>query len=350
MPARSLIYTQSLAINWAKEVKDLCTELPKISIVVPCYNEEESIPLFLEQVTQVLSDIPDVLFEYLFVDDGSIDNTLLTLRRLSSDDKNVRYVSFSRNFGKEAALLAGLETVSGDYVAVMDADLQDPPELLPQMYAAIINEGFDCVITRRVTRKGEPPIRSFFAKVFYQFINRISDTNMVDGARDFRLMTRQMVDAILSLKEYNRFSKGLFSWVGFSTKMLEFENVQRVTGSSKWSFWKLFLYSLDGIAAFSVKPLAISSLFGILFCVLSLIGIISIVVRWLIFNDPVAGWASTVTIVLFVGGIQLFCTGILGQYLAKSYLEVKQRPIYIVKEQSGGIKSSALSHSGIRNR
>jgi len=289
-------------------VKDLCTELPKISIVVPCYNEEESIPLFLEQVTQVVSDIPNVIFEYLFVDDGSVDNTLQVLRQLSTDNKSVRYVSFSRNFGKEAALLAGLEAVSGDYVALMDADLQHPPELLPQMYAAILNEGFDCVTTRRITRKGDPPIRSFFSKIFYQLVNKISDTHMVDGAGDFRFMTRQMVDAILSLKEYNRFSKGLFSWVGFSTKMLEFENVPRVAGSSKWSFWKLLLYSIDGIAAFSVRPLAISSLFGILFCVLSFIGIITIVVRWLMFSDPVAGWASTVTIILFVNCNRFFPT------------------------------------------
>ena len=289
-------------------MKDLCTELPKISIVVPCYNEEESIPLFLEQVTQVVSDIPNVIFEYLFVDDGSVDNTLQVLRQLSTDNKSVRYVSFSRNFGKEAALLAGLEAVSGDYVALMDADLQHPPELLPQMYAAILNEGFDCVTTRRITRKGDPPIRSFFSKIFYQLVNKISDTHMVDGAGDFRFMTRQMVDAILSLKEYNRFSKGLFSWVGFSTKMLEFENVPRVAGSSKWSFWKLLLYSIDGIAAFSVRPLAISSLFGILFCVLSFIGIITIVVRWLMFSDPVAGWASTVTIILFVNCNRFFPT------------------------------------------
>jgi len=288
----------------------------------------------MEQILLVSSNIPSVMFEYIFVDDGSTDKTLHILRRLSEENNKVSYISFSRNFGKEAALLAGLENATGDYIAVMDADLQDPPGMLPEMYFAIINDGYDCVATRRVSRKGEPPIRSFFARKFYSIVNKISDTQMMDGARDFRLMRRQMVDAILSLKEYNRFSKGLFSWVGFSTKWLDFENIPRVAGITKWSFGKLFLYSLDGITAFSVKPLAISSLFGILFCILAFTGIISIVVRWLMFGDPVDGWASTVTIVLFVGGIQLFCTGILGQYLAKVYLEGKQRPVYLVKEQS----------------
>jgi len=308
--------------------------MPKLSVVVPCYNEEKSIPLFMNRITLVASSIPTVTFEYIFVDDGSSDGTLQVLRSLSKDDEQIRYFSFSRNFGKEAALLAGLEATAGDYITVMDADLQDPPELLSEMYVAITEEGFDCAAARRVTRKGEPPIRSFFARGFYKLINKISDTQMVDGARDFRLMTRQMVDAVLSLKEYNRFSKGIFSWVGFSTKWIEFENVPRAAGSSKWSFWKLFLYSLDGIAAFSVKPLAISSLFGLFFCFVSFFGVISIVVRRLMFGDPVAGWASTVTIILFVGGIQLFCTGILGQYLAKSYLEGKHRPVFIIKESS----------------
>jgi len=308
--------------------------LPKLSIVIPCFNEEESIPLFINQITLIASGMPTVTFEYIFVDDGSSDGTLQVLRRLSAENKQIRYISFSHNFGKEAALLAGLEAANGDYIAVMDADLQDPPELLPKMYAALTDEGFDCAATHRVTRKGEPPIRSFFAGIFYKLINKISDTQMVNGARDFRLMTRQMVDAILSLKEYNRFSKGLFSWVGFSTKWIEFENVPRVAGKSKWNFWKLFLYSLDGITAFSVKPLAVSSLFGLFLCMLAFIGIVFIIVRWLINGDPVAGWASTVTIILFVGGIQLFCTGILGQYLAKSYLEGKHRPVYIVKDSS----------------
>ena len=231
-------------------------------------------------------------------------------------------------------MLAGLKIATGDYIAVMDADLQDPPELLPEMYAAIIEEGFDCAATCRITRKGEPAIRSFLAKVFYKLINKISDTLIIDGARDFRLMTRQMVDAILSLEEYNRFSKGLFNWVGFSTKWIEFENMSRIAGSSKWNLWKLFLYSLDGIAAFSVKPLAISSLFGIFFCLIAFMSIVYIGIRWLMFGDPVAGWASTVTVILFVGGTQLFCIGILGQYLAKAYLEIKHRPIFIIKEKS----------------
>jgi len=309
-------------------------DLPKISIVVPCFNEEECIPLFLKQTTIIASNMPTVVFEYIFIDDGSNDGTLSILRNLSENNEKIRYVSFSRNFGKEAALLAGLEASTGDYIAVMDTDLQDPPDLLPKMYDLLIAEGCDCVAARRITRKGEPPIRSFFARRFYKLINKISDTQMVDGARDFRLMTRQMSDAVLSLKEYNRFSKGLFSWVGFSTKWIEFENVSRVAGSSKWNFWKLLLYSLDGIAAFSIKPLAISSFFGIFFCLFAFWGIVFIVIRWLLYGDPVTGWASTVTIVLFVGGIQLFCTGILGQYLAKSYMEIKQRPIFIVKESS----------------
>jgi len=306
---------------------------PTLSVIVPCYNEEESIPLFLNAVTEVAPKLPHVVFEFIFVDDGSSDSTLKVLRGLSKDNQQVRYISFSRNFGKEAALLAGLEASKGNYVAVMDADLQDPPELLPEMYLAITEEGFDCVATRRVTRKGEPPIRSYFARKFYKLINIISDTKMVDGARDFRLMTRQMVDAVLSLKEYNRFSKGLFSWVGFSTKWIEYGNVPRAAGNTKWSFSKLFLYSLDGIAAFSIKPLAISSFFGVMFCFLSFMGIIFIVARWILFGDPVEGWASTITIVLFVGGVQLFCTGILGQYLAKAYLEVKCRPAYVIKEK-----------------
>jgi len=305
-----------------------------ISIVVPCYNEEESIPLFLNQIALIASDMQAAIFEYIFVDDGSSDGTLLVLKRLSENNEQIKYISFSRNFGKEAALLAGLEAAAGDYVAVMDADLQDPPELLPKMYQAIIEEGYDCAATRRGTRKGEPAIRSLFAKVFYKLINKISDTQVVDGARDFRLMTRQMVDAILLLKEYNRFSKGLFSWVGFSTKWIEYDNVPRIAGETKWSFWKLFLYSLDGIVSFSVKPLAISSFLGIMFCLLAFGGTIFIIARWLMFGDPVQGWASTICVILFVGGVQLFSTGVLGQYLAKSYLEIKGRPIYIIKEKN----------------
>jgi len=309
-------------------------KLPKISVIVPCFNEEEALPLFLSAITGVSEKMPEVDFEYVFVDDGSKDATLSVLRRFAKENSRVKYLSFSRNFGKESALLAGLEAATGDYLAVMDADLQDPPELLPEMYLSVTTEDYDCIATRRVSRKGEPPIRSFFANRFYKFINKISETKMVDGARDFRLMTRQMVDAILSLKEYNRFSKGLFNWVGFNTKWIEYDNLPRVAGTTKWNFGQLLLYSMDGIAAFSVKPLALASFIGVLLCLVAFLVVIIIVIRWIIFGDPVAGWASTVTIVLFVGGIQLLCTGIMGLYLSKAYMEVKGRPVYIVKERS----------------
>ncbi|MCL2571860.1 MAG: glycosyltransferase family 2 protein [Defluviitaleaceae bacterium] len=312
----------------------MADNLPKISIVVPCYNEEEALPIFKEAIIKVADSMPQVTFEYIFIDDGSKDGTLRVLREMAKENEAFKYLSFSRNFGKEAGLLAGLEAATGDFMAVMDADMQDPPELLPQMYKSIVDEGYDCVATRRVDRKGEPPIRSFFANRFYKFINKISETKMVDGARDFRLMTRQMVDAILDLKEYNRFSKGLFSWVGFNTKWMEYESIPRSAGTTKWNFWQLLLYSMDGIAAFSVKPLALASFMGVLFCFLAFIGIMFIAVRWIIFGDPVAGWASIVSIVLFVGGIQLLCTGIMGMYLSKAYLEVKGRPVYVVKERS----------------
>ena len=305
-----------------------------ISVIIPCYNEEESIPIFMDRISQVASDLPDIDMEYIFVDDGSHDATLLILRELSNVNEHVRYISFSRNFGKEAAMLAGLESAIGDYVAVMDVDLQDPPELLPGMYESIISEGYDCVATRRVTRKGESRIRSFFTRRFYKLINRISKTEIVDGARDFRLMTRQVVDAVLSLREYNRFSKGIFGWVGFRTKWVEYDNAPRVAGVTKWSFWKLFTYALDGIIGFSTTPLAISSFFGFLFTVFSLVGVVFIALRRLLYGDPVAGWASTVCILLFVSGIQLFCTGVLGQYLAKTYMESKRRPDYLIKEIS----------------
>jgi len=311
------------------------TNLPKISVVVPCYNEEESLPLFKTAIEKVAASMPQAEFEYIFVDDGSKDATLQVLRQFNDEDSRFRYLSFSRNFGKEAGLLAGLEAATGDFLAVMDADLQDPPGLLPDMYKAIVNEGYDCVATRRVNRTGEPPIRSFFANRFYKFINKISDTKMVDGARDFRLMTRQMVDAILDLKEYNRFSKGLFSWVGFDTKWMDYENIPRTAGTTKFNFWQLLMYSMDGIAAFSVKPLALASFMGVLLCLLAFFSIVFIIVRWIIFGDPVAGWASTISIVLFVGGIQLLCTGIIGMYLSKTYLEVKGRPVYVIKEKSG---------------
>jgi glycosyltransferase involved in cell wall biosynthesis len=304
----------------------------KISIIVPCYNEEEALPIFYKEIDKVADSMKGVTFEFLFINDGSKDNTLEVMRKLSKKDKRIRYISFSRNFGKEAAMYAGFENATGDYVATMDADLQDPPTLLPEMYLAIREEGFDSVATRRVSRVGEPPIRSFFARLFYKIINKISKTEIVDGARDFRLMTRQMVDAILDMKEYNRFSKGIFGWVGFKTKWLEYKNIERVAGKTTWSFWKLFIYSIEGIIAFSTVPLVVASLFGILFLFLSYVLIIFIIIRTLIYGDPTSGWPSLVCIVFLVSGIQLFCTGIIGQYLSKTYLETKRRPIYIVKE------------------
>lgn len=314
--------------------------MDKISIVVPCYYEEKSLPYFYEEITRIAKKMKNVEFEFIFVNDGSKDSTLEIMKQYSIIDSRVKYISFSRNFGKEAALYAGLEQSTGDYVAVMDADLQDPPELLTQMYTDITNEEYDCVATRRSDRKGEPPIRSFFAKCFYKLINKISKADIVDGARDFRLMKREMVDAILSIKEYNRFSKGIFGWVGFKIKWIEYENVERIAGETKWSFWKLFKYSIEGIVAFSTTPLMISSLVGILFFVISIIMIAVIIIKTLAFGDPVAGWPSLACLMFFVSGIQLFCTGILGQYLAKTYLETKNRPIYIVKESN--LKSTQI--------
>ncbi len=304
----------------------------KISAVVPCYNEEESLPLFYEEIVKVADKMKEVEFEFLFINDGSKDKTLSIMRQLAKKDKRVRYISFSRNFGKEAGMYAGLENATGDYVAIMDADLQDPPALLPEMYQSIKEEDYDSVATRRVTREGEPKIRSFFARMFYKLINKISKADIVDGARDFRLMTRQMVDSIIEMKEYNRFSKGIFGWVGFNTKWLEFKNVERVAGVTKWSFWKLFIYSLEGIVAFSTAPLVIASIFGMLFLFIAFILIIFLIVKTLAYGDPTSGWPSLVCIIFFVSGIQLFCTGIIGQYLSKTYLETKNRPIYIVKE------------------
>ena len=305
--------------------------MKKISLVVPCYNEQEVIKLFYDEVQKIKKDFKNVSFEIIFVNDGSKDRTLELMRELSKND-DVRYVSFSRNFGKEAAMYAGLEASTGDYVAIMDADLQDPPALLKEMYEILESKEYDSVATRRVTRKGEPVIRSFFARLYYKIINKISKTEIVDGARDFRLMTRQMVDSVLSLKEYNRFSKGIFSWVGYRTKWLEYENVERAAGETKWSFWKLFLYSLESIVAFSTVPLSIASVMGILFCFVAFIIIIFIIVRTLMFGDPTSGWPSMVCIMFFIGGVQLLCLGIMGQYLSKTYLEVKKRPIYIVAE------------------
>ena len=314
-------------------------EKMKISVVVPCYNEEEALPIFYKEIKKVMAQMKKIKFELIFINDGSKDGTLDILRNLARDDKEVRYISFSRNFGKEAGILAGLEAASGDYVCMMDVDLQDPPSLLIEMYDTLKNSDYDCVATRSVSRKGYSFLRKTFTKWYYKIINKISKTEIVDGARDFRLMTRQMVDAILSLKEYNRYSKGIFSWVGFNTKWITFENTERVAGTTKWNFFKLFSYSMESIIGFSTVPLLISSIAGILFCIISFIMIIVIICKTLIFGDPVSGWPSTVCIIFFVSGIQLFCLGIMGQYLAKTYLEVKNRPIYIVKETEKDVKN-----------
>lgn len=305
-----------------------------ITVAVPCYNEEPALPAFYREICRTAQRMEDVEFEFLFINDGSRDKTLEVLRELAEKDKRVKYVSFSRNFGKEAGIYAGLENARGDYVVVMDADLQDPPDLLPEMYRYITKEGYDCVGSRRVDRKGEPPIRSFFARMFYRIINRISDADIVDGARDFQMMNRTVVDAILSMGEYNRFSKGIFGWVGFRKKWLEYENVERVAGETKWSFWKLFLYALDGIVAFSTAPLVISSVIGLICCLTAFFMILVIIFRTLFFGDPTAGWPSLVCILLLLSGIQMLGIGILGQYLAKTYLETKKRPIYLVRESN----------------
>ena len=306
-----------------------------ISIVVPCYNEEKAIPFFLEEIRKTTSEMIekyDVDFEFLFVDDGSRDKTAALLRTYAKENTDVKYVIFSRNFGKEAAMYAGFCNASGDYVAVMDADLQDPPTLLPQMLQILQSEEYDSVATRRITRNHEPWIRSFFAKRFYQLINKISDADIVDGARDFRLMKRDMVDAIVKMEEYNRFSKGIFGWVGFRTYWLPYENVERVAGETKWNFWKLVKYGIDGIINFSSMPLSIASWLGMLMTVISFFALMFIIVRKLIWGDPVDGWASQVCIMIFIGGIQLFCVGVMGQYIAKTYQEVKHRPHYIISE------------------
>jgi len=303
-----------------------------ISIVVPCYNEEKAIPLFMDEIKKVEQYFKEHFcesFEYIFVDDGSSDKTPDILKSLASE---VNYIILSRNFGKESAMYAGLKAAKGDYVAIMDVDLQDPPSLLTEMYESIKNSDYDCAAARRCTRKGEPAIRSFFARQFYKLINKISDADIADGARDYRLMKRKVVDAILSMQEYNRFSKGIFGWVGFKTKWISYENVERIAGETKWSFWKLFAYSLDGIAAFSTMPLAISSFIGILLCIIAMIMIIFIIVKTLVFGDPVAGYPSLVCIIFMLSGVQLFTIGILSWYMSKLYLETKQRPIYIVDE------------------
>ncbi len=305
----------------------------KLSLVIPAYNEEQSIPIFYKEMQNIISDMTNIDVEYLFVDDGSGDKTLEVLRDLNKNDSSVHYISFSRNFGKEAAIYAGLEKVTGDYVAIMDADLQDPPALIPEMLQIVMEEGYDCVGTRRINRKGEPPIRSWFARLFYKVINKLSKTEIVDGARDFQLMNRKIVKAVLSMGEYNRFSKGIFGWVGFKKKWLEYENVERAAGESKWSFFSLLVYALNGIVAFSTAPLVISSILGILFCLAAFVFIVVIVVRTLVFGDPTAGWPSMICILLLVSGVQLLCIGILGQYVAKTYLETKRRPLYLIQEE-----------------
>lgn len=315
-----------------------------ISVVVPCYNEQEVLPLFYNEINKVIaqmqSEYDDLEFELLFINDGSKDNTLKMLRELSASDNRVRYISFSRNFGKEAGMFAGMENSKGDYVVVMDADLQHPPKFIPQMYKYVSEEGFDCATTRRVSRKGESKIRSWFAMKFYKIMNKISQTEIVDGAQDFRFMTRKMVDAVLSMKEYNRFSKGIFSWVGFNVKYIEYENVERAAGTTAWSFWKLFLYSLEGIFAFSTAPLALASLLGVLSCLIAFIWIIAIIIKTIVFGESVQGFPTIMCAIFYVGGLQLFCTGILGQYLSKTYLETKRRPIYIISETEESFNGS----------
>ena len=308
--------------------------MDKISIIVPCYNEEKSLPLFYEELIKNINEFQNSEFEILFINDGSTDGTLEQIKKLAESDTRIKYISFSRNFGKESAIYAGLEKSTGDFVTIMDADLQDPPALLKEMYSAVTVEDYDAVGTRRTNRKGEPIVRSFFAKLFYKIINRMSKIEMVDGARDYVFMKKNVVDAILSLKEYNRYSKGLFSFVGFNVKWLEYENVQRVAGKTKWSFWKLFSYALEGITAFSTTPLIFSSLLGLMFCLVAFIFIVIIIIKTLILGDPTSGWPSLVCIIFMVSGIQLFSLGIIGQYLSKTYLEVKKRPIYIIKESN----------------
>lgn len=306
--------------------------MKKLSIIVPCFNEEESIPYFYDEVKKVTKNM-DIKLELIFVDDGSRDKTLEVIKS-KTDDKEVKYISFSRNFGKEAAMYAGLSMASGDYVTIMDVDLQDPPSLLPEMVRLIEEEGYDCVATKSTSRNGYSFLRKTFTKWFYDIIGKMSKTEMVPGARDYRLMTRQMVEAVLSMKEYNRYSKGLFSFVGFKTKWIEFENKERVAGTTKWNFWKLFSYALDGIVGFSTAPLTMAAFIGVLFCLIAFIMIIVIIVKTLAFGDPTSGWPSLACIIFMVSGIQLLCLGVIGEYLAKMYLEVKQRPIYIIKESN----------------
>ncbi len=322
-----------------------------LTAIVPCYNEEETVADFYDEFIKNREFFASrsLTYEILFIDDGSTDRTVEEVKKLHEKDPAVRLISFSRNFGKESAMFAGFQNARGDFVVTMDADLQDPPALLPEMFAAL-DEGYDSVATRRFSRKGEPPIRSFFARIFYKFVNMISKTEIVDGARDYRLMTRQVVDAILSMPEYNRFTKGIYGWVGFKTKWIAFENVERMKGTSKWSFWRLFLYAIEGIIGFSTAPLAIASFMGVLFCVLAFVLIIVIIIRTLVFGDPTSGWPSLVCIIALVSGVQLFCLGIVGQYLSRAYLEVKHRPLYLVKEEIGGAPAGMHQHLTRRQR
>ena len=312
--------------------------MEKVSLVVPCYNEEEVLPYFYEEFCRVAKQLSDYIVEVIFIDDGSKDQTLSVVKKFSEKDARVKYLSFSRNFGKEAAIYAGFQYADGEYVAMLDADLQDPPSLLPKMLQAIKEEGYDSVATRRVSRKGEPPVRSFFERCFYKLMNKISTAEIMDGARDYRLMTRQFKDAILEISEYNRFSKGIFGWVGFKTKWIEFENVERKAGETKWSFWKLFKYSLEGIIGFSTAPLAMVSMLGVGVCMIAFLFLLFILVKTICFGDPVAGWPSMACMILMLGGIQLLCMGILGMYLSKTYLETKKRPIYICGETNLNVK------------
>ncbi|MCI9033198.1 MAG: glycosyltransferase family 2 protein [Lachnospiraceae bacterium] len=304
-----------------------------ISLIVPCYNEQEALPTFYEEVMKVVKEL-NYQYEILFINDGSTDDTISLLKSYAENNSCVTYISFSRNFGKEAAMYAGFCNVQGDYVAVMDADMQDPPTLLPEMIKVLQSGEYDSVATRRASRNGEPPIRSWFARKFYKIINKISDADIVDGARDFRLMKRNMVDAIVAMGEYNRFSKGIFGWIGFRTYWLSYENVERIAGTTKWNFWKLFKYAIDGIINFSQVPLNIASWFGIIMTFLSFVILAIIIIRKMIFGDPVEGWASTICVIIFIGGIQMFCIGIMGQYIAKTYMETKKRPHYIISESS----------------
>ena len=306
--------------------------MSKITVAVPCYNEEAVLRIFYNAISDIATQMSYLDFEFLFVDDGSTDKTLEVISEIAKQDPRVRYISFSRNFGKEAGIYAGLQNATGDYVVIMDADLQDPPSLLPEMYQALTKEGYDCIGSRRVTRKGEPPIRSFCARMFYKLINKISDTQIVDGARDFQMMNRAVVDALVSIGEYNRFSKGIFNWVGFRKKWLEYENIERAAGETKWGFFKLLIYAIEGIVAFSTAPLVFSSVFGLLCCVLAFLMILFVIARKILYGDPTAGWPSMVCIMLLLSGIQMLGIGIMGQYLAKTYLETKRRPIYLIRK------------------